>query len=260
MTKLSPDFSVAMRDIGQGLLLKPILTSYLYDARFPDFSIHFRKHDMNRRPDGWFHPSEHPLWDERQLFWYLTKPELMVPEIKEYMGTLAVTLGTAMHGFVQTCIGPRGAGVLVAEEVGVADVEVGSRGNMDGILELPQRSQDVFEFKTSNPMKLNKVTDNDLDIYRAKWPEYYAQNQEYMRMSGITSTVVLFMSLSYPFTMKEFLVPYDEIFAMRVRNKYRRVRQAVADQAEPDPCCGLRSVRSKNCPARETCVVGRMSR
>jgi hypothetical protein len=248
-----------LKDTKKGLVLKPVLHTYLYDAKFPDFSIHFKNHSMNRKPDGWFHPSTHPLWTERQLYHYLVHPGHVQEEVKDYMGTLAVTLGTAAHGFVQNCLGPKGSGVLVDSEVYVEDPEVGSRGSMDGLLNLPHREPDVFEYKTSNPMKLAKVEDHDLDAYRTKWPEYYAQNQEYMRMSGWRNTIVLFMTMSYPFDMKEFIVPWDPEFAYGIENKYRRVRQAVADQQEPDPCCSIGSAEAQSCVARSVCPIGRAS-
>jgi hypothetical protein len=248
-----------LKDSSKGLVLKPVLHTYLYDAKFPDFSVHFINHEMTREPDGYFHPSTHPLWTERQLFWYLVRPEMMQEELKDHMGTLAVTMGTAAHGFVQNCLGPNGAGVLLDAEVYVEDQESGSRGSMDGVLKLPHRDEDVFEFKTSNPMKLAKIEDHDLESYREKWPVYYAQNQEYMRMSGYRNTIVLFMTMSYPFVMKEFIVPYDPPFALGIRDKYLRVRQAVADQQQPMPCCNVKSAQARSCIARAVCDVGRMS-
>jgi hypothetical protein len=259
-TRLTPNFRAHLKDASRGLLVKPLLTGYLYDAKFPDFSINFVNHSMNRPPDGWFHPSTHPLWTERQLFWYLTKPDEMVPEIKDYMGTLAVTLGTAMHGFVQNCLGPRGVGVMTEAEVYCEDAEAGSRGSMDGLLEFQGKAPLGLEFKTSTPLKLRKLDDFDLETYRQKWPDYYAQNQEYLRMTGLIGMVVLFMSLSYPFEMREIYVPFDPFFANETRQKYLRVRQAVADQREPDPCCSIRSTMARACPAREVCEIGRMSR
>lgn len=264
------DFSRAMRDAQQGLVLKPILHNYLYDAKFPDFAVHFKNHEMERAPDGWFHPSTHPLWEARMLYHYLANPHLMVAEKKEYMGTLSVTIGSAMHGFIQMCL--EDAGVLPKElqacevcpagvplhEPGVIDEEAGERGHMDGLLDLsrislptPDLAWPVFEFKTSNMMKLSKVDDLDLEAYRAKWPDYYAQNQSYMRMSGRRYVVVLFLGMGYPWEMKEIHVPYDPAFAQQVRAKYLAVRQAVADQRPPEVCCN----KVKSCPAGRICAT-----
>jgi hypothetical protein len=264
------DFTGSLRDAQKGLLVKPIVHNYLFDARFPDFAIHFKNHEMERAPDAWFHPSTHPLWTPRQLYFYLAQPHLMVAEKKQYMGTLSVTIGTAMHGFMEVCM--EDAGIrprelnrcttcppeMKCKEPGVVDAEAGSRGHMDGLLDLSMLSlpseaheSPVFEFKTSNEAKMAKVPDLDLETYRAKWPEYYAQNQEYMRMSGRRLTIVLFMALGYPWPMTEIHVPYDQGFAQTIRNKYLDVRQAVADQQIPFSCCG----NTKVCPSGRICAT-----
>lgn len=277
MTALDPgslDLRAAIRETGRGLILKPILRNYLYDARFPDFDMRFRNHAMEREPDGWFHPSTHPLWPERQLYHYLAHPELMRVERKDYMGALSVTVGRAMHGFIGVCL--TDAGVMPAElqrcrscppgggcrapgeveEPGVQDVEAGERGHMDGLLDLsrlplpgPEYESPVFEFKTTNSAKLRKLADLDLDGFRATWPEYHAQQMPYQRMSWRRMTVVLVMALGYPWDMREFHVPYDRGLAVGVRDKYLRVRQAVADQRPPRDCCGS----PRSCPAGLVC-------
>lgn len=274
----SLDFRALMSDRRKGLVLKPILHNYLFDARFPDFSIHFRKMTMERQPDGWFHPSAHPLWPERALHHYLADPGSIIAEQKDYMGTLSVTVGTAMHGFIQMCLadakvlppelqrcgvcapgeGCRAPGAT--EEPGVVDEEAGERGHMDGVLDLsslsvpgPEWEHPVFEFKTSNQAKLRKVDDLDLDRFTELWPDYYAQQQSYLRMSGRRMSIVVFMSMGYPWEMREFHVPFDREFAHGVREKYTRVRQHVADQVPPRDCCGPTTKQGASCPARRLC-------
>lgn len=264
------DFSASMRDAQAGLLLKPILHNYLFDAKFPDYSIDFINHEMEREPDGWFHPSTHPLWHPRVLYQYLSQPHLMRIEKKEYMGTLSVTIGTAMHGFVQMCLEDAGVlpkalqvctvcdPALPLHEPGVIDEDAGERGHMDGLLDFSSLSvvsreleSPVFEFKTSNLMKLAKLHDMDLEHYKKTWPDYYAQNQSYMRMSGRRMVVVLFLGMGYPWDMKEVHVPYDAGFSQQVRQKYLDVRQAVADQRPLAQCCGS----TKTCPAGRICLT-----
>lgn len=266
------DFRHMVRDVQKGLLLKPILHNYLFDASFPEFSLHFEKEDMERKPDGWFHPSTHPLWSERQLFAYLAFPELMLVEKKEYMSTLSVTFGKVTHTFIEVCLedaGLRPAALNVCtvcppekecQEPGVEDSEAGERGHMDGVLDLSHLSipsdafaQPAFEFKTTNDMKLSKVADLDIETYRAKWPEYYAQAQSYMRMSGRRMMVVLFMALGFPWQMKEFHIPFDPAFSFGVRDKYLKVRQGVADQSPIGHCCKT-SARHNGCGALGVCT------
>ena len=175
------DFRHAIRDAAKGLLLKPVLTNYLFDAKFPAFDVHFPAEEMERRPDGWFHPSTHPMWSERQLFAYLAFPDLMQVERKQYMGTLSVTIGKAMHSFIAMCL--KDAGVRPdrlnvcrvcppdanCDEPGVVDAEAGERGHMDGILDLsgfslpnPDLAEPVFEFKCLAPETPVSMADGTL--------------------------------------------------------------------------------------------------
>lgn len=185
------DFSGSMRDLSQGLLVKPVLHNYLFDARFPDFDLHFSKQDMHRDPDNWFHPSTHPLVHERVLYQYLAHPGTFPVEKKQYMGTLAVTLGTISHEFVQVCLTDAGIrpeamqkctsckprrkkvdGKMVTvrcTEPGFADDDLGERGHLDGLLDFtgyPNVPEDkvkpVFEFKCLAPETLVSMADGTL--------------------------------------------------------------------------------------------------
>lgn len=264
------DFSGAMRDLSQGLLVKPVLHNYLFDARFPDFDLAFRNHAMERAPDNWFHPSTHPMWHERVLYQYLADPTSLPPEKKKYMGTLAVTLGTAAHQLVEVSLtdaGIRPARLQTCEmcppsanctEAGVMDAELGERGHMDGVLSFDgypnvpeEKMEPIFEFKTSHDEfgRLTSLRDLDTEAFKKKWPVYYAQVQRYLKMSRRRVAIVLMMEMVYPFTMREFHITYDVAFNARIDAKYRTVRQAVADQ-RPPLCCG-----SKACDAALACGV-----
>ena len=263
------DFAGSVRDLGAGLLVKPLLHNYLFDAKFPAFSLHFEKQDMERKPDGWFHPSTHPNWSASALFRYIAYPERFPVERKQYMGTLSVTIGKVMHEFIQMCL--TDAGVMPRDmqvctmcppqyeckEAGFAIEETRDRGHVDGLLDLsslgPRVPQTkvfpIFEFKTShdNFGKLSRIEDDDLDTFRQKWPDYWAQQQRYQHMSGRRWSVVLFMETMYPWTMREFHVPYDAAWNQQVDLKYRSVLHAVETGQEPF-CC-----RQKGCPSARLC-------
>jgi hypothetical protein len=254
----NPQFKRMASQVGNGLILTPILQNYLNSAKYPqEFSITFRNHGGERAPDNWFHPSTHPLVDARKLYYYLTAPDEIDNEPLEYMGAFSTTMGTAIHGFVQMCL--KDAGVLVDDEVFVSDDETGSRGSMDGVLSLPIVGEAGFEFKTSNAMKLSGLNDNDVITFAKKWPVYYAQVQEYMRLSGLRQFVVLFLSMGYPWTMKEILVKFDQGMASMIESKYRAVREAVKTGEVPPQCCSPFSKEAKACPMRFACPVGKMS-
>lgn len=266
------DLSGSMRDIARGLLVKPVLHTYLYDAKFPEFTLTFAKQDMERAPDNYFHPSTHPLMHERALYQYLAHPDTFPVEKKQYMGTLSVTIGKVMHEFFQICLTDAGIRpphlqvckvcppIRQCKEAGVVDLEVGERGHVDGMLSFvgfpnvpSEKMEPVWEFKTSadNFGRLSGMEDLDLEAFKKKWPVYYGQQQSYMRMSGKPFSIVLMMEVGYPWTMREFHIPYDMAYSTNVVNKYRRVRQAVADQ-RPPICCG-----QKGCPSAITCGVVR---
>jgi len=166
---VTPAFRTIMKDAEAGLVLKPLLHAYLYDARFPEtFTVEFRRKDRVRTPDGWFHPSSHPMWPERLLYLYLTEPDKIEAEAMEYMGSMSVTIGTAMHSFIQMCLRDQGVLLTVEQmdaegiphddegEPYLEDPLCGSRGHTDGILNLhlpkfPLLTRQVFEFKCLAP-------------------------------------------------------------------------------------------------------------
>jgi len=253
------DFSGAMKDLTAGLIIKPLLRNYLFDASFPDFDLHFRKRDLGaRKPDGWFHASTHPLMNEKALYTYLAEPENFPTEVMQPGNTLAVTYGKVFHELLQVCL--EDMGFLPKElqvcttcppeadchEPSVVDEVCGERGHTDGFLDLSSlkhipadKVESNLELKSANDGfgKLTALPDLDLALFRKRWPEYYAQQQSYLRMSGKKWTILIVMEHQFPFTMREFHIPYDPGFSAGVAAKYQRVRQAAADQAPPR-CCG----------------------
>ena len=118
--KKNPTFQRVLRGISGGKKLEPLIFNALNDPQHKGFDMHVRSgKGSNRPPDGWFHPSTHPLWTERQLYYYLAAPEMMVKEPFDYLGTLATTGGTFWHEFMQHIL--IDAGVLKDTEVYVED-------------------------------------------------------------------------------------------------------------------------------------------
>jgi len=279
----SPTFRKMADQASQGLVLAPILQGYLYEAKFPDvFTMTFRKEGGPRKPDGYFHPSTHPLMTARQLYYYMTEPERWEAERLSYESRMAVTMGTAVHAFIEMCLYDAGALVKPTgtcpscgreygkrknqcSEPGAMDAELGSRGHMDGVLELDIKGklwipgQGGFEFKTTNPNKVRNIQDNDLEWFKEKCPDYYAQVQEYMRISGLRQFIVLFLSMGYPWSPLEIQVPYDPHYANQTGAKYALVRKHQEAGIPPEACCAIKSKEAKVCLARRVCPVGMMS-
>jgi hypothetical protein len=261
---VSATFKRIVRGIGDDKKLEPLLVNALYDPNFKPFTVHVRgAKGATRKPDGWFHPSKHTVWPERQLYYYLLASQdpgiELMEELMDPTGVMAVTAGTFWHEFVGQVL--LDAKVLRATEVKVKDELVGSRGSMDGVLVF----EEAWEFKTVNGMRLNRLEKGSpgspavVESFRKMWPQYYGQAQEYMRMSGYRTMRFTLLEPVYPFAMRELAVPYNEPEAMSVRNKFMRARQAVADQRLPDPCCGPGSKESRACFARGICPIGLMT-
>lgn len=270
-----------------GQVITPIINAYLYEAKFPEvFTTTFRKAGGQRKPDGYFHPSTHPLMTARQLYYYMAEPDKVVPEQLSYESRMAVTMGTAVHGFMQMCL--LDAGVLIkpsgdcvscgrphgtrknqCDEHGGMDPELKSRGHLDGITQIDAKGalwvpgMGGFEFKSTNPNKVRGVKANDLhwmlNWFKEKCPDYYAQVQEYMRITGLRQFVVLFLSMGYPWSPLEIQVPYDSDHANRIAAKYALVRKHVEMGVPPEPCCAVKSKTARNCFARRVCPVGMAS-
>ncbi len=253
VTKQSPNFRRFLKGAAGGEVAIPILRAILYDPKFKSFNIVMP--DMGgRKPDNWFHPSTHPLWPERLLYYYLANADRIVPEMLDPTSTMAINQGHFWHSLIQRCL--MDANYLIGQEVPVADEQTGSRGHMDGLT----KDHEVFEFKTMNRTKLSKIEKGAPDdpavlaSFKEMKPEYFAQGQEYMRLSGYRRWRGVILALEYPFEMREVVMDYDHIFCEQLRQKYLRVRQAVADQRPPLECCGTPGSKVvKSCPARLLC-------
>ncbi len=259
-----------------GEVIIPPLRTILTNPKFDGFEVPIPEFKP-RPPDGWFHPSTHPLWPERMLYYYLTEPDKLMDSELDTDGAMATTQGTFWHAFMQhvmlmhdlvLIMNPRGKYPHDKVEYPVSDPELGSRGSMDGVLNPDTLNIDIpigLEIKTMFSAKLNRCPKGTPDSpqklawLKEKCPEYYAQAQEYLRMSEYTQQRFLFVGLEYPYPMVEIAVPFSYGDAYQVADKYRNVRQAVADGIAPDPCCGIRSVQAKQCVARSVCPIGRAS-
>jgi hypothetical protein len=261
-------------------VLVPRILAYFNSGKFPgrvDASLIGR--DVERKPDGWFHPSTHPGWTERALYVYLTEPERLTPRQWNYEGRMSANLGTMAHELVkaalihdgsllapdgdacESCGLPRKGRGAKCNEQGYSDLDLMSRGHVDGRLH-PRLGLGVggFDLKTTNDRAITKLTNNDVDHFRTKWPYYYDQMQEYMRISGLRFFIVLFLSLGYPWECKEVRIDFDEVRSFEIEQKYRRVREAVGTGSVPGDCCRfVPGAKGKECQAETFCLARRVA-
>jgi hypothetical protein len=256
----------------QGAVLAPLVRLYVAEGRFPrNTRITLPGGNLDRDPDGWFHPSTHPTMDARKLYYYLAQPQRWVAEPWGYEGRMSVTVGTLEHAIVQMaladigalipptgtcpCCGrPYGPGDDECGEPGVADPVLRRRGHMDGIVMTPALGMTGFDLKTINHFSAAKIPEGPdkaetLAWLRAKHPYYYGQMQEYMALSGLRMMIMLFIGMGFPWVMREIHVEYNPTYVVALEAKYRLVRAAEAAGMPPEQCCAIGSKESKSCPA-----------
>jgi hypothetical protein len=245
-----PTFDGVAEYAAEGCLVKPVMLQFFLESGIDfKFKLHLQRSGW-RAPDGWFHASTHPLASEHELWAYIAHPELITEEPRSYEFEVAVLMGTILHGFFEAALKKMGvmvplpAGLCAAcgreylpkgkpqsdrycLEHGASDLATRSRGHLDGILNFGVQGTFGFDLKSIRPYGLKGVRDMDAGAFRDKWPKYWAQMQEYMRLTGLRKFIVLFMEWGTPWTMKEFHVEFDPVFAAQTEAKYRRVLAAV---------------------------------
>lgn len=266
--KASPSFRRLLSGVARREVLVPIIRTALFDPDFTDFTVQVRGF-TRRPPDGWFHPSTHPLVNERALYHYLADPDSIIDSVRDPHSVMAVTQGSFWHDFIQHVLLEVGAlqrnpsptpGMNEAEWFW-SHAPTRSRGHSDGLTTpAVTDGEEIFEFKSMNAAKLSRFPAGEPDdpallAHFAKVvPEYRLQGQEYMRLSGRRRWRCVLMAIEYPYPMREIVMDYDPFIAGNIAMKYERVLKAYAEGKPPQSCCG----NAKDCLARSVCTVGRI--
>jgi hypothetical protein len=190
---------------------------------------------------------------EHELYLWMTGA--LEPEELDYKSLMSVMFGTLAHaineafldwmgvsvplppGHCPACGRPRRAlrarpSSAYCTEHGAVHAPTRARCHLDAILEFSGRKltwdMDLsaaygYDFKTIYPLGLRTVKDMDLDVFREKWPHYWAQMQECMRIRGLRRYIVFFMTLGNPWDTREFHIPFDPEFATATEEKYLAV-------------------------------------
>jgi len=183
---------------------------------------------------------------EDQLLDYLMFPQYAPRDGMGWNGHLGTLFGTVTHGVFGAALDQMGITVPLPEGPCVAcgqprprkgqlarkgqcgehagvHPETRSRGHLDKILDLGSRGIRGFDLKTRFKRGLNGMPDMDLDYFREKFPGYYWQAQDYMRITGLRRYIVLFFEMGLPWEMREYHFDFDPMIAFEIENKYRRV-------------------------------------
>jgi hypothetical protein len=246
-TTAKTTFRRMLKEYQQEWLIVPIIRAELLNPKFRGFNL--KVEGFTPRPyDGKFHPSTHATWTARQLALYLTNPEMLEEESLTLTSVLAITQGKFWHLFVQKLLLRHG--ILLRAEVPLADPKTNVVGHMDGLV----CTYEGFEFKTMNDWKHDKV--KTWQDFRELEPAYYAQAQDYLRITNLSAMRVVIMGMSNPYPMTEVVVPADDITQIAQRRKYQLAMELAADGEMGEQCCNINSTKSTSCAVRLACPIG----
>jgi hypothetical protein len=247
---VTPDLRRAVKGMANNEILIPAIQAALNSPTFKGFDIKVEEWTA-RPPDGYFHPSTQSTWNVRQLALYLMAPKLVVQERMQVTGVLAITQGHFWHMFLQHIA--RETGYLIDDEIGFTDEEYKRRGHMDGLLRI-KGVYEGLEIKTINQFKINKIISEEA-LKELKY-QYWCQAQEYLDVFELPRMRFLFISPSYPFPMKEFIVKADPVHQASRRKDYRdAISIYESGQKLPLPsggCCG----QVDTCALKYACKFG----
>lgn len=199
-------------------------------------------------PDGYFHPSTHPLMSERQLY-YMMHPDTrdkMVRERPTLRGQMTLAMGSALHGVVQTQM--QMAGLIGSEdnlEVEYIIPEHHVRGRIDWITHHPEDPELIVEMKT-----INSYGFKALEGVKPSWDAQLSL-AEYAR--GKNYGILLAVESGWPYSCREFRHRRNDILLDEIFTKFAHVRECIASNTPPTHCCLPDSSAMKSCPARYSC-------
>lgn len=236
-----PTFTRLAEVAARGTLVKPLLHQFAMSDAVAGINIIVDR-PVRRAHDGWFHASQHPLASAYELYqWMTARSE---PEEMSYASRMSVMMGSCGHGIMEAFLAWAGIAEPLPEgdcpacgrpyrplrarpdprkyctEHGFRHEATRARCHLDSILGFGDGTRYGWDFKTINPFGLKNIRDMDLDCFREKWPGYWAQGQECMRLSGLRRYIFLFMTMGFPWETREFHFDFDPEFAMATEQKY----------------------------------------
>lgn len=230
-------FDNILRSLGRQEVILPIFEN----------RMRVRPDDYYGTGDGYFHPSTHPLMDERLLY-YLMNPRTqkwLVDEPFTLQREMTVEVGHALHNLVQKEMIATG---LVDEknvELEFIIVEHHVRGRIDMIVDHPTLGPIVVEIKSRTHYKFGKTNE--------PLPEWDAQLSIQLDSQGLEKGIILMVETGYPFRIKELPVARNDKLLGEIYGRFDRVREAIALDRTPVPCCAPNSTTVTACPARFAC-------
>ena len=229
-------------------LVVPWLESALLADNWPEsYQIKIDSSPYYGHGDGYFHPSTHSLMGARELYYrfHPATRDKIIAERRSLQSHMTLAMGSALHGVVQTQL--EMAGLCNPEDIEVEYVnkEHHVRGRIDFIVNHPDGQRIPCEMKTQNTFGFNKQ-----ETIKETWD---AQLSLALDNSGFSFGVLLVLESGFPYRMKEFTVPRNDALLSSIYSKFDYVRECIALDTPPKPCCPLDSQQMTKCPARFSC-------
>jgi hypothetical protein len=244
----SPGWGSLLKRLADNELILPLFENQMLSERWPEkYQITIDSGPYYGHGDGYFHPSSHPLLGARLLY-YMFHPDTrdhIVKERRNMQSLTTLSMGSALHGIVQTQMEMTGLVKPENIEVEYVNTEHHIRGRIDFIVDHPNGSTLPVEMKTINSFSFKKQTEIK--------PSWDAQLSIALDGIGIDRGVLLMVEAGWPYQMREFLVHRNDVLLEEIYTKFALVREAIKNNNPPQYCCSFDSDQMKKCPARFLC-------
>jgi len=250
-----PAWDNILKSLESKELILPILENQMRADRWPkSYQITIDSGEYYGKGDGYFHPSTHPLMTARQLY-YLFNPKtrhLVEEEPFSIQREMTLSVGTAVHGVVQTQM--EMAELLTKDdtEVEYINVEHHVRGRADAVAHHPTEGPVLLELKTRTSRKFDETTLADMPSWEAQ-VSLACDNLGERYDTDFTYGIVIMMESGWPYRLREIRVPRNDELLREIYAKFDQVREAVATETPPPLCCAYNSKEMRSCRMRYAC-------
>lgn len=241
-------YDAILRSLANREVIIPYLENAILSQEWPEsYTITIDSGPYYGAGDGYFHPSTHPLMGERQLY-YLFHPDHQDDVMRERPSMkreLTLAMGSALHGILQAQFMMTGLVKPENVEVEYVNRDHHVRGRIDFIVDHPDGRIIPVEMKTMTNFKFSKQAEIK--------PEWDAQLSLALDACGQDTGILLLLESGFPYGIKEFIVPRNDVLLSEIYAKFARVREAIALNRPPLHCCAKDSPQMTSCPARFAC-------
>lgn len=244
----NPGWGSLLKRLANNELILPHFENAMLADNWPDsYNITIDSSPYYGAGDGYFHPSTHPLMGARELY-YRFHPDTrdhIVRERRSLQSHLTLSMGSALHGVIQTQM--QMSGLVRPENIEVEYVnhEHHIRGRIDFIVDHPNGSTLPVEMKTINSFAFKRQ-----ETIKPSWDAQLSIALDHL---GVDTGILLMVEAGWPYQMREFLVKRNDLLLEEIYTKFAAVREAVKNNVPPQYCCNYESDEMKKCPARFQC-------